>query len=219
MNYFENKDEKNAYYIARSHSQKIQRNLESHYGFSHSHHQCYFNVNKLVFCSKDSSDGVTHTGTTFLSNQWTLRTWRLCFDYCLKASNYAMLRIMIFECLCIWQTVFRLFLFSVYERGKVWEGSVRVGFFRIFGGTVREGSVRVERFSRRELSGRELPGGGNCPLGGTVRGGTVQVELSGRNLPVTNIYIACFMFNFFTQTFVPTLKTALTYKKLRYFKL
>ena len=164
---------KKCVFFARSQSQNIQRNLDSHYGFSHNHHQSYLNINKRVFCSKDSSDGVTHTGTTFLSSQCTLRTWRLRFDFYLKASNYAKLRILIFECLCIWQTVCRLLLLSVSWRGNVREGSVRVVFYEIWG-----------ELSRGEMSGSRNFPGGDCPGGNNPRG-TVRGNFLGGNLPVT----------------------------------
>ena len=48
--------------------------------FSTTTNLSYLNINKRVFCSKDSSDEVTNTGTTSLS--------------ILKASNYAKLQLM-----------------------------------------------------------------------------------------------------------------------------
>ena len=47
-------------------------------------------------------------------------------------------------------------------------------FSRRSGGELSGGEVSgAAFFSRRGLTGRELPVGGNCPLGGIVRGGTV----------------------------------------------
>ena len=68
----------------------------------------------------------------------------------------------------------KFLLLRVSVRRNVREESVQVGFTGDLGGT-----VRVGRFSRRGLSGRELPVG-NCPCGGIVRGG-IYIEPSSMN--------------------------------------
>ena len=155
MNYFEKKC---VTFSARSHSQNINRNLDSHYEFSHNHHQSYLIMNKRVFCSKDDNDEFTNTGTTSLCNQCTLHSIKLS-----KVTNDD----------GIW-----MFVYVSSGRGNVREGSNRVGFLGDLRGNVRGRSVRLGFFSRRDLSGRELPGkelsvwgycpGENCP-GGVVR--------------------------------------------------
>ena len=64
----------------------------------------------------------------------------------------------IFGNLCMWQTMSTILLLRVSGEGeKCAAGKSPAWFFRRFGGNSPGISVRFGSFSRRELSGRELP--------------------------------------------------------------